>query len=304
MYAQIHISIAKTQKINILLQELMTRQIPYAHIASRFEIRVYLEITRGVLPIIPEVSSDLSSVERGLWELCRKCWKSNVNDRPGLGTVVSSLDELLGNLPLPPDPAQNTAVDRYMDQEILPIILFLPRRRLRIRLNTLLSVDPRHPDLPFILWDLRNHDGRAIVANTGRIISSSDEVRLLHATSPPAQAFRITCDLFPTRSWDINVSNPRGVKVGDILIGLYQGLQRQMKRSEWVRVRREDQDRVAEAFYDRHGRRLLSNHLCSGVRRIDWLLKRSLFVGFLPSDNDPYTWVLITRRIFADRSTI
>lgn len=170
----------------------------------------------------------------------------------------------------------------------------------QILLNNVLSFNPqsRHSTHvhPYLYWDLRNPAESARSADTGHKISP--RVRAHFATNPPVKVFRITCGLFPSSSWNIDISNPHGVTVDDVLRGLHQGLRRRISSSEWARIPRQNQSRVAEAFYDRqrHSSDPQYEH-SSGVRRIDWLLKHSSFVGLSPSVEQPYTWTLTTRRI-------
>ncbi|EJC99224.1 uncharacterized protein FOMMEDRAFT_148768 [Fomitiporia mediterranea MF3/22] len=149
---------------------------------------------------------------------------------------------------------------------------------------------------PALLWDLRfPADYARLASMRDRRVPSS--VAVQYATSPPVPIFRITCGIFPYREWTIEVRNSRGVTVGDVLNALYRELRHRVSNTEWTAAPRTHQARVAETFYTRCRRSADPRYeQRAGVRRIDWLLKSTVFVGLTPSVERAYTWTLTTKR--------
>lgn len=150
---------------------------------------------------------------------------------------------------------------------------------------------------PALLWDLKQGPEYSRLATApDRYISK--RIRSQYATQPPVPVFRVTCGIFPHNGWEIEVRNPLGVTVEDVLIELYRGLRHRISNKEWEQTPRQHQARVAEAFYERtrHSRDPTYEH-SQGVRRIDWLLRSTAFVGLTPSVEYPYTWTLTIKRV-------
>lgn len=148
---------------------------------------------------------------------------------------------------------------------------------------------------PEILWDMRFSPQHSLLRAT--YTSIPDHVLRAHATSPPAAFFRITCGLFGSQTWNIDIHNSRGVTVRDVLVELYKGLRKRVEWSEWNGRSHSQQAYMADAFHKRI--KLTADptrERSKGVRRIDWLLQNTGFVGLQRSYDDPYTWTLVTRR--------
>ena len=149
---------------------------------------------------------------------------------------------------------------------------------------------------PTLLWDLRySPDYARLSSAPDRRLSSS--VKAQYATNPPVPIFRVTCGILPYRDWTIEVHNSRGVTVGDVLNALYRELRHRVNSAEWNGAPRPHQARVAETFYSRSRRSPDPRYeQRAGVRRVDWLLKSTVFVGLTPSVERGYTWQLTTKR--------
>ncbi|TDL20820.1 hypothetical protein BD410DRAFT_725144 [Rickenella mellea] len=171
-----------------------------------------------------------------------------------------------------------------------------------IALHAVLSFSPQSRQKgrtsPPLIWDLR------LPPSTARAASHTHHIVPPYylsqpATSPPTPYIRIVSGVFPF-DWRIDVQNPYGVTVGDVLDGISRGLRRGVTQREWAQTSRTQKARVADAFY---ARTLQSadprREHSQGVRRVDWLLKHTTFVGLTPSPEMPYTWTLTTKR--ADR---
>ncbi|TDL22711.1 hypothetical protein BD410DRAFT_722311 [Rickenella mellea] len=166
-------------------------------------------------------------------------------------------------------------------------------------LHALLSFSPTSQQnsrtLPPLIWDLKHPPATARPASDPRH-HVSPRLFAQHATSPPTQFFRITSGLFPY-SWHIDIQNPHGVTVGDVLEGIFKFLRRGVDKYEFANASRTQSARVAESFYARVQRSHDPRYEQSqGVRRIDWLLKHTMFVGLTPSLDAPHTWTLTMKR--------
>ncbi len=148
---------------------------------------------------------------------------------------------------------------------------------------------------PEITWDMRFSPQHSLLRAT--YTSLPDHVLRAHATSPPVAFFRITCGLFGSNTWNVDIRNSRGVTVRDVLAELYKSLRNRVEWAEWDSRSHSQQAYMADAF---HKRTRLSadstRERLKGVRRIDWLLHNTVFVGLQRSYEDPYTWSLVTKR--------
>jgi len=149
--------------------------------------------------------------------------------------------------------------------------------------------------VPEIHWDIRASPQHARSSASGHHLPSS--LRAAFATRPALPALCITCGLFPSADWTIVVQNPSGVTVDDILTQLYQTMRKRISGKEWARLGKSQQAVVAEAFHRRTRASSDPNYEhTQGVRRIDWLLSSTQFVGLTPSPEAPLTWTLTTKR--------
>ena len=72
----------------ILLKELLTRGLPYAHI--RMDQQVMFAIYRGEKPIKPPQESLGKPENAKLWDICQLCWMG-VDGRPPISRIASLL---------------------------------------------------------------------------------------------------------------------------------------------------------------------------------------------------------------------
>lgn len=148
---------------------------------------------------------------------------------------------------------------------------------------------------PEILWDMRVSPSHAVLASTAQLIPS--DILTAAATSPPLRVFKITSGLFHSKNWDIEVHNQYGVTISDILNGMYHSLRHRITKKEWAGLSHQQQAFTADAFYLRARSHPYPQHEhAQGVRRIDWLLGNTTFVGLTPIDEAPYNWRLTTKR--------
>lgn len=192
----------------------------------------------------------------------------------------------------PSTPASTTSRRPYTSRPQVPQFL----------LHQALAFNPqlRHGSYvePSLLWDMRlPPDSHARLASAPRHRLPSAMLSQL-ATNPAVPVLRLVCNLFPHKSWTVEAYNPRGVTVGDLLYALHRSLRKRVTNEEWAQTPRAHQARVAEAFYARVRASADPGHeQRAGVRRIDWLLKSTQFVGLTPSTERGYTWTLTTKRV-------
>ena len=149
--------------------------------------------------------------------------------------------------------------------------------------------------LPRLRWDLKHPPVFAQFA-TDPIQRIPSNILDSFATSPPVSLFTIECGLFPSLDWLIEVEKPDGVTVKDVLSGLYKSLRRRITPNEYALVPETQRKRIADSFYRRVRESPDPSHEQGrGVRRVDWLLKHTVFVGLTPSPEGPLTWTLTTK---------
>ncbi len=149
--------------------------------------------------------------------------------------------------------------------------------------------------VPEIHWDIRASPSHARSAADGHHLPSA--LRRAFATRPALPALYITCGLFPSADWGVVVQNPSGVTVDDVLTQLYQTMRKRISGKEWARLGKQQQAVVADAFHRRTRASPDPNYEhTQGVRRIDWLISSTQFVGLTPSTEAPLTWTLTTKR--------
>ncbi|KZT33303.1 hypothetical protein SISSUDRAFT_1037131 [Sistotremastrum suecicum HHB10207 ss-3] len=115
------------------------------------------------------------------------------------------------------------------------------------------------------------------------------------ATIPPTPHLRIACELVP---WTIEVSNTQsvtGVTCANVFEAIYSTLRHRIHPDEWERISPKQREKVSEAYYRRCSRTMVRSEKeeqSRGVRRVDWLLKQTKFIGLSPSFEAKETWVL------------
>jgi len=157
-----------------------------------------------------------------------------------------------------------------------------------------------HPDTvqPGLIWDVGEKPTRALVASSQRDTISRSVMRK-QGFDPEVTYMRITSTHFPPDfDWYVDVTNPYGVGIGDILESVHTFLRSRISPSEWSRTTPRQQARVTKTFYARvNGAHpdASRQELTRGIIRADWLLGQTQFVGLAPSYERPNTWNVITR---------
>ncbi|EDR08206.1 ectomycorrhiza-regulated small secreted protein [Laccaria bicolor S238N-H82] len=146
-----------------------------------------------------------------------------------------------------------------------------------------------------ILWDLR--EAPVSIPHVSSLDHFLPDAELTqHATSPPVTIFHVSCGFFP-EEWSIEVRNPQGVTVLDVLKAIHSALQPQIHQHEWERLCKKHQDRVA-AVFDARWRVSAEpeESRTHGVLRIDCLLHHTWFGGLSVSLEDENSCILSLRR--------
>ncbi|CAA7261296.1 unnamed protein product [Cyclocybe aegerita] len=143
-----------------------------------------------------------------------------------------------------------------------------------------------------VVWDLI--DSPASITRHHHLVSSS--ALREPATSPALSALYITSPYLP---WTIKVypSNGRYVTVGDVFDYIYRSLRMNITSNEWNSFPTEHDQRRATRAYEHRYRRLRSTREYeeekrSGMKRVDFLMGRTRFVGISPSSRRPDEWHL------------
>lgn len=128
-------------------------------------------------------------------------------------------------------------------------------------------------------------------------LSSRDRAR--PATSPPLPYMRLKSEYLP---WSIEI-HPAGsasyVTVGDVLEGIHRALRHHVSKPEWLDTSESTKSLVQASFYRRIGRshshREWREEYTQGLRRIDWVGRKTVFAG-LRASRRKEDWVLGMRQ--------
>lgn len=178
-------------------------------------------------------------------------------------------------------------------------------------------LDGARNDSPLIAFDLSLHDFRVhrLSANgypTSTGLTADDLAQ--PATHPGIRKMTITFDTIPQWPLTIEQERDRGgfltipftshddvpITLGDILGKLHRHLQQRISQVDWKRLNPSEKVAVSKAYTRRCDTFQSVEHLerNQGVRRVDYLLGKNLFVGLVPagSSQDGYEKVkLVTR---------
>lgn len=163
--------------------------------------------------------------------------------------------------------------------------------------HPLLEFDPENPKLA---WDVRLPPETIRASNnpirghqwhklTSRTLQQQ-------ALSPPWTFMRLKCELLP---WVVEVSNPSGVTVQDVLEAVYECLREPIEREDWREASVDWRGRLKEVWKRRcmmagemldGGRVARMEEEKMGVRRVDWLLWDFEWLGIRKSSTELETW--------------
>ncbi|KAL0959887.1 hypothetical protein HGRIS_011555 [Hohenbuehelia grisea] len=147
-----------------------------------------------------------------------------------------------------------------------------------------------------VLWDLRRRpssSARSILASA-HLLSASELSQ--YATTPPVTTLHIICDL-PPEDWPIVARNENGVTVGDVLDAIHGVFMVQLRRPEWDRLPVAKQRTIANMFDERW--RTASDPPTTqarGVRRVDCILRHTVFAGLTMAVGSTDSCILSLRR--------
>jgi hypothetical protein len=143
-----------------------------------------------------------------------------------------------------------------------------------------------------VTWDLM--DNPSMITRNHRSVSSRTFCE--PATNPPLRFITITMPYLP---WTIKVhaSNGSYITLEDVLEAIYQSLRTNITTSEFNSFSSEnDQRRAAGAYQQRYRRqrstRVYEEEKRGGMRRVDFLMGRTRFLGISNSGRRPDEWQL------------
>lgn len=157
---------------------------------------------------------------------------------------------------------------------------------------------------PLIAFDLSLHDFRVhrLSANghpTGTGLTAEELAQ--PATHPGIKRMTITCDTLPEWPLTIEQNRDRGgfltipftsrddvpITLGDVLGKLHRHLQQRISQVDWKRLTPSEEGAISKA-YTRRCRTYPSVEILErnqGIRRVDYLLEKHMFVGLLPASS-------------------
>ena len=166
---------------------------------------------------------------------------------------------------------------------------------INFRLHSLIAAPSPQYAIPNLTWDMRFPPSFARL-NSSPKYGIPSRYTSEYATSPPVSRMRISCELFGSR-WRMEVSNHRGVTVGDILEQVYASLHKRVRSGEWAVFSESEKAYISRAFYKRVNlSRYPKEERDEGALRVDILQKNTYFVGLKPDPAHQGSWVLSTMR--------
>lgn len=141
---------------------------------------------------------------------------------------------------------------------------------------------------PPLHYNLAHAPGDARLPAASKPLSAAH--RALHATIAPVDSMRVRADALP---WTIHITEAapgHGVRVGDVLDGLYSALWRPLRDDEFAALDVRTREKLQAAFRARVARAGRAAQ-AGGIMRLDWLQGRAMFCGLVPA-LEPNTWTL------------
>ena len=149
------------------------------------------------------------------------------------------------------------------------------------------------------LHDFRVHRLSASGQPTGTGLSADELAQ--PATHPGIKKMTITCDMIPQWPLTIEQERDRGgfltipfttrddvpITLGDVLGKLHRHLQERITQVDWKRLRPSEEVAISKAYTRRCRTYASVEHLerNQGVRRVDYLLEKNMFVGLVPASS-------------------
>jgi hypothetical protein len=145
---------------------------------------------------------------------------------------------------------------------------------------------------PMVIYDVSLHPSSAIATrgHTHAVLAES-------AMIPPVPFLTI---ISPYLRWSISVvPSPHQrafVSVSDVLEAIYHGLRHLFTEHEYLHLSRGEQKAIRASYKRRYGRiperRHAEKERLGGLKRVDFLMGRTRFLGLSPSTDGPDVWVL------------
>ena len=141
---------------------------------------------------------------------------------------------------------------------------------------------------PALVFDVRGDASQAFIPTFPAPTSIASQLTTI-ASKPALRRIQLLSPLLP---WVITVENPNGVTVGDVLSRIQESLNRTAAKSEFDQVPQRDQATVLRAY--QRNCTLGNRKREDGLKRIDWLGRKTLFAGIRKDERDE---LLIASRV-------
>jgi len=224
---------------------------------------------RAVRTILPNIQS---SGETGVHSAARKILK----------TATHNVQPMDASMNIPPQPSTPTLLPSDNTIILGPVAI-----------HPLLAY---HPYLSPINYDVSYTPNTATANIQVSPITLDSHRRAEPATNPPIEVFSLISDLLP---WCcvIHASTYQYVTVEDVLLQLFRFLRTPATRDEYKAVPNQDvRDRIAESYKRRCSRASSAEEFAEeqikGLKRVDFLLGRTRFMGLSSTKLGSDTWVL------------
>jgi len=145
-----------------------------------------------------------------------------------------------------------------------------------------------------LFWDITHDPSQALhLTRHGTHEKISSSRLATQATEPGAHFMKIVCDEFP---WPIIIELPRRetITVEHVLVHIYEALQESLTRDEWEDESKNRRKAMYRAMCSRLARGQPSYKVDGHVKRVDYLMDKTLFLGLKPvgPPDAPDEWLL------------
>ncbi|KAG9015442.1 hypothetical protein FRB94_000046 [Tulasnella sp. JGI-2019a] len=150
-----------------------------------------------------------------------------------------------------------------------------------VSIHVLLSPSNPMVQQPHVLYDVRYKRERAYMTTHSFMVKLPDEYADQPATQPPVAKMWLICHDIP---WRIAVTNHKGVTIRDILEAIHKELHVPITEGEWWIAQEEERERTLAAYQDSCSEGVqedVRRKHSEGVKRVDWLGKRTMFMSIL-----------------------
>ncbi|KAG8901294.1 hypothetical protein FRB99_005409 [Tulasnella sp. 403] len=131
------------------------------------------------------------------------------------------------------------------------------------------------------IWDVRFDASQAYTLAANVLIPMSQHFEML-ATQPMMRRIQLISRHF---AWTIVVENPNGVRLVDVLYRIHSSLRKTVAKNEFDVVPPISQSEILRAYQRNYSTSQLGRTREDGLKRVDFLGKRTLFAGIQKDDS-------------------